>query len=120
VALGTAGPAAAAQTVTVSPDSNLPDAATVNVSGTGFVPNADVDFFQCFDEPTGERCTTEPIATGRTNANGAFGPTTTTVFAVIESDIGPAQCRTGCRIVVRAGLSAARDGISFARYSSSK
>jgi len=42
------------------------------------------------------------------------------VSAVFESDVGPTECRTGCRIVVRHPTLAALgpDGISFARYSS--
>ena len=72
------------------------------------------------DEPSGERCTFEPITSATTNANGAFGPTTATVFAVFESDIGPTECRTGCRIVVRHPTlpAAGRDGVTFARDSS--
>ena len=117
VALGTAGPAAAAQTVTVSPDSNLPDLATVNVSGTGFFANTELELYQCMDEPTGERCTFDPIGGAITNANGAFA-TTVWVRAVFTSDIGFTDCDPGCRVVVRAGAVGGQDGISFARYSS--
>jgi hypothetical protein len=36
------------------------------------------------------------------------------------TDLGPTECETGCRILVRQGALPAggRDGISFARYSS--
>jgi hypothetical protein len=121
VALGSAGPAAAVgESVTVTPDANLPDTATVNVSGTGFPAHEDLEFYQCVDESTFELCSVEPVGGAITNASGAFGPATATVRAVFQSDFGPTECRTGCRIRVEALFFPAtgRDDISFARYSS--
>jgi hypothetical protein len=119
--LGTAGPAEAiGETVTATPDSNLPDTATVNVSGTGFNPNDDVEFFQCVDDGPFELCSVEPVGGAITNASGAFGPTTATVQAVFRSEFGPTECRTGCRLLVQSLTFPAlgQDSISFSRYSS--
>ena len=120
VVLGTGGPAAATgESVTATPDSNLADTAFVNLSGAGFGADTTVLVEQCAEVSSVTRCS-EVLAEVETNLSGAFGPLTLQVTAVFNSDIGPVECRTGCRIEVRnatfPGLG--QDGITFARYSS--
>jgi len=122
VTLGAAGPAAAAQTVTASPDRNLADTALVNVSGTGFGANATLLMYQCADVGSVRHCTDQPVAEEEIGPNGSFSSVSVSVTAVFMTDMGPTECRTGCRIEVTqvSGVGAGRDGISFARYASSK
>ena len=121
-ALGTAGPAAAAQSVTVSPDRNLADTAFVNVSGTGFSADATVLLYQCADVNSVTHCTDQPIAELELGPSGAFSSVSVSVSAVFMTDLGPTECRAGCRIeaLQLPGVGFGQDGISFARYSSTK
>lgn len=122
VALGTAGPAAAAPSVTVSPDRNLTDTATVNVSGAGFSAGATVLLYQCADVGFVGHCTDQPLAELETSLSGAFDPVAVGVQAVFVTDLGSTECRTGCRIEVvqQPGIGFGQDTISFSRYSSTK
>ena len=122
VALGTAGPAAAAQSVAVSPDRNLADTAFVNVSGTGFGANATVLLYQCADVNSVTHCTDQPLAEPELGPTGAFSSVSVSVSAVFMTDLGPTDCRTGCRIQALQvpGVGFGQDAISFSRYSSTK
>ena len=122
VALGTAGPAAAAQSVTVSPDRNLADAAFVNVSGTGFGAYANVLVYQCADVNSATHCTDQALAEVELGPTGAFSSVSVSVSAVFMTDLGPTDCRTGCRIqaVQLPGVGFGEDSISFSRFASTK
>ena len=99
-ALGTARPVHAIEQVTVTPNSELQDIENVNVSGTGFLANRSVFIYQCADV-TGELvCTQNQIAASVTNSSGAFPNTAATVRATFQSDEGPVQCKTQCRVRV--------------------
>ena len=118
--LAAGGPAAAAgPSVTVTPDSRLADTTFVNVSGTGFGADTTVLIQQCAEVSSVTRCS-ELADEVETNLSGAFSPVSLQVSAVFNSDIGPVECRTSCRIEVRNATfpGAGQDGISFARYSS--
>ena len=97
--VGFARPAGAIEQVTVTPDSDLPDTANVNVSGTGFPASRTVYVSQCADVGGVASCT-DPIASGQTNASGNFGPVPATVKATFQTLDGPVQCKTNCRILV--------------------
>ena len=122
VTVGAAGPAAAAQSVTASPDSNLADTAFVDVSGTGFGANATLLMYQCADVNSVGHCTDQPIAETELGSSGSFSSVSVAVTAVFTTDLGPTECRTGCRIEVIqvTGVGAGRDSISFSRYASTK
>jgi LPXTG-motif cell wall-anchored protein len=88
----TAGPAHAAPAATVSPATGLRDLQTVQVSGTGFAPNATVPVSQCVLGPGG---TVAGICYGATrvtvtaDATGAF--TTPFVVRRVIVEAGPSQ-----------------------------
>lgn len=74
-------------TVTVTPSDGLQANQSVNVSGTGFAPNAvsGIDIAQCPENPA-QPC--KSLATASSNASGSFGPTSSTVARLLFPDGG--------------------------------
>ncbi len=92
--------AAVGEQVGVSPDSNLPDPAQVQVSGAGFTANATVHVYQCADPNGVESCSADPVAVSTTtNSSGAFS-TSAVVKKVFSTSDGSVACTTNCRVVV--------------------
>jgi hypothetical protein len=100
--LGSAGRAeAVGETVNVSPDTNLPSPANVNVSGSGFTANSSISIYQCAEKNGVDSCTNPLSPNVPTNASGSFGTTAVTVAKSFVNEFGETiQCKTKCRIVV--------------------
>jgi len=118
---GPMGRAEAIATVNVTPNSQLPDPANVNISGNGFSPNRALELYQCVDRNEVELCTLFPIAATTTNVNGNFGPVPAQVKGTFNTEDGAVNCRisNGCRVVAwdDLGHSGSRS-ISFERFGS--
>src|SRR5262245_40791593 len=75
-------------TLTVTPNTNLPDVASVNVSGAGFGNSGSLALQQCIpidqfgSEDCSENINTSPI---QTSPNGAFGPVAVQVSRVFTA-----------------------------------
>ena len=80
--------------LTVTPDTNLPPTQEVTAAGTGFTPQATVNFSQCkLNGMTIESCV--PIGSGFTDSNGAFSSqvTVTETFTATQGAVqGPVSC----------------------------
>lgn len=102
VTLGICRPGAAAgEVVVVTPDRDLPDTTTVQVSGSGFTPYSYVFLRQCADVNGVERCSAVLGPDRRTNASGAFPAGALTVHATFRSDGVTVECRSGCELRAR-------------------
>ncbi len=85
LALLGAAPAPAAPAATVTPFANLPDTATVNVSGTGWTPDNGITIRQCNSD--GSACVGFGVAVA--DLGGAFGPVPFQVSKVFVPDAPP-------------------------------
>ena len=95
---------AAFAAVTVSPSTNLPDAANVNVSGTGFAANQPGTLRECKFNPTLLVDECKDIGVFMTNSSGNFGPVAVLVTRTfVSSDNTNVDCNVDpsnpCRVV---------------------
>ncbi len=95
---------AAFAAVTVTPSTNLPDSANVNVSGNGFAANQPGTISECKFNPGLGADECKDIGSFTTNASGTFGPVPVTVTRTyISSDATNVNCAVDpanpCRVV---------------------
>jgi hypothetical protein len=108
--------------VTVTPSDNLPETATVQVSGTGFdSPDNEVVISQCTTVHTGPdqgpECSLEATYTA-TDSSGAFGPVPITVHRNLQTD-EPWDCarEVSCyvRVLARFGNALVQHHLTFTK-----
>ena len=90
--------------LTVTPSTNLPASANVNVSGNGFAANQPGTLSQCKFNPGLGADECKDIGSFTTNASGNFGPVPVTVTSTyVSSDSTNVNCQTDsanpCRVV---------------------